>query len=184
MLRDTSLGEAEVLPAFRVHRAVKLHSVSPEHYSRLSQAVWNTIINKEMGRRQLESLFEETNPGLAVVIKEAQEALSTAIAKKKGVVIMASPAAAINMMQVGYKLRFQSRTDSGTHLAVGADCVGHLNEQLSHKDDVVTGWRPWKQIIEGLFNRELHLSDIPKFLRCRNCPTRCGMPDCPLELLQ
>lgn len=183
VLKEVSLGEADVLPAFRVHRAVRLASLSSRHYAALSHATWNAIINPEHGWDSLRELEEETNPGLIPIVEEAREVIGTALAKRKGIILMASPITAVTMLQAGYRIRLLSSRMDGTNLPRCSASVGYLNEQPASRKDVATGWRPWKAVLDTVGGVSLRVDDLPRFLRCRSCLIVCDRIECPFEVI-
>lgn len=170
------------LPIFRVHQAVKAVSKSDEHYSRLTQAAWNTIMNQRLGIKQLEGLHEDTNPGLFKAINEAQEELGTQIAKGEPVIVLASPAEAMDLLKVGYQNHIPLETASGSHQAYDMAGMQTLNQQPFYKEDVTTGWRPHLGSLRALDSAKHIINHIPKWCRCLLCRNPCNNKnECPYD---
>lgn len=179
-IADTDSREISTLPAFLVHRAVRAVARTKWEYSRLTQALWNTMFSNGQGWDQLITLRQADNPALTKIIRESRESIGTHLAQEKNVLIMASPASFIELLKTGYRVNFKTKTDTGTPYLF--DHEG-MTDQLTRRDDVVTGWRPWKTAIKTLHDRKISLLDIPRFVRCRLCSPSCGggVKHCPYD---
>jgi hypothetical protein len=164
-IKDTVIGEAHILPALRVAASARKHSCSPEHYARITHAMWNTIHDRDFGLHMLRNLREDYDRDIIKTIEEAQEILGTAVAKGESVLMMANPDSVIALASAGYKIRVRTRTIGDKLLPLSLDALGYTQSLPSFHRDTLTSWRPFKKIDSLLTGKEIALKDLPPWLQ-------------------
>jgi hypothetical protein len=163
VIKDTASGEANILPAVRVAATARKYSCSPEHYARITHAMWNTIHDRDFGLHMLRNLREDHNLEILKTIEEAQEILGTAVAKGESVLMMANPDSVIALALAGYKIRVRTRTNGDKLLPPSLDALGYTQSLPYFRRDTLTSWRPFKKIASILMDKEIALKDLPGF---------------------
>lgn len=142
-IKQVTLGDTNVVPILRVSRIVKKYSSSPLHYARLTHAVWNTVGHETHGKRLLTALREDDNRELLQTIHDVQDLVSTDIAKKKSLVMLASPTLSLELLQSGYRVLLARRDFEGKPLPRDPSVINFLLRTMESRKDVCPGWRKW-----------------------------------------